>query len=150
MVTNPRLGRRLESSGDRRPQLPVGIMTVQAYLAFRVKHRSRESSKDARLLGGSCKLVPATPAMMMRRVLFAVGGKLISITLVVTGCLGRRGKANFSLGGVRQSARPHHQDEHQNANEGFAPSHQPRPVAVKPCHWNAELSGQPIAMRDRY
>ena len=105
---------------------------MQARLALRVRHCRREMIEaEGRLLGRSSKLVPTAPAVMMRRALFAVGRALVAITLVVTGCLGRRGHANFSLRGMRQAARPHHQDEHQRANEGFPGSHPPGPVAAR-------------------
>ena len=107
-------------------------MPVQAHLAVRVRHCRREMIEaDGRLLGRSSKLVPTAPAVMMRRALFAIGGALVAITLVVTGCLGRRGHAHFPLGGVRQPARPHHQDEHQRANEDFPASHSPGRVAAR-------------------
>lgn len=128
MVTSPRMVRGRESSGDRRPQLPVGVMPVQAHRAVRVRHSCREVGETAaRLLGRGSKLMPAAAAMMMRRALFALGRALVAITLVVTSCLSRRGKANFPLGGVRKSARPNHQDEHQRANQSFPASHQRGP-----------------------
>ena len=48
-------------------------MPVQARLALRVQHPCRETIKaGGKLLGRSCKLVPAASAVMMRRALFGL------------------------------------------------------------------------------
>ena len=86
---------------------------MKARMAPRERRRPGQKFGDhRRLLGRSSKLVPTAPAVMMRRALFSVGRALVAITLIVTGCLGRRGHAHFPLGGMRQPARPDHEDKH--------------------------------------
>lgn len=73
------------------------------------------------LLGRSTKLVPAAPRVMMRDSLVAISGKLIAISIVMSGGLCRGGNAIDPLSGIRQSTRPQHQDEHHRADQGLPP-----------------------------
>jgi hypothetical protein len=79
---------------------------------------------DRGLLGRSGELVPATSGMMMRDTLVAVRGYLVAVPLVMTGGLCSFGNANDPLGGMRQSARPQHEDKRERAKEGLQPDHQ--------------------------
>ena len=80
-----------------------------------------------RLLGRSSKLVPGAAGMVMRDTLLTVRGKLVLVPFVMARSLRGRGNAIGPFGGMRQSARPEHQEEHERADQGLPGSHQRRP-----------------------